>query len=460
MSAHTVTRGLDHPIAGAPAQVIHPAPPVAQVALLPADLLGIRPRLQVQVGDSVQRGQVIYQDRTHERIRVVAPAPGRIAAVNRGDRRVVQSVVIDVAAESVSDSESHDAPFATWREGVSRDRESLRALLLESGLWTAFRTRPFSHVPLPDTSPSALFVTAMDTQPLAPDVDVIIDSRADDFAEGLTALANVSDAPVHVCRKSGSRAGDGVRGVQLHDFAGKHPAGTPGYHIHVLAPVSRTRTVWHIGAQDVIRIGHLVRTGRLDVTQVVALGGPMVREPRLLRTILGASVSALVEGELTSAEVNGDAQPRVLSGSVLTGRRTGDGVTDFLGRFHQQISVLPHVQKHEFLGWVNPFSGAYTHLPIYIGTWAGNAARAFDTRLHGGQRAMVPIGSYERVMPMDIMPTHLLRAITVGDVEWAEELGVLELDEEDVALCTFVCPGKYEYGSALRSVLDQIVAEQ
>jgi Na+-transporting NADH:ubiquinone oxidoreductase subunit A len=248
--------------------------------------------------------------------------------------------------------------------------------------------------------------------------------------------------------------------VNVHDFSGKHPAGTPGYHIHLLAPVSRTSTAWHIGAQDVIRLGHLVRTGRFDATQVIALGGPMVREPRLLRTTLGASVPALVDGELTSDGEYADATPRVLSGSVLTGRATGDGVTDFLGRFHQQISVLPHVLKSSFLGWVSPFSGAYTHLPIYIGTWAGKPSRAFDTRLHGGHRAMVPIGSYERVMPMDIMPTHLLRAITVGDVEWAEELGVLELDEEDVALCTFVCPGKYEYGSALRRVLDQIVAEQ
>jgi Na+-transporting NADH:ubiquinone oxidoreductase subunit A len=227
----------------------------------------------------------------------------------------------------------------------------------------------------------------------------------------------------------------------------------------VLAPVSREYVAWHLGAQDVMRLGHLVRTGQLDATQVVALGGPMVERPRLLRTLLGAPVRDLVAGELKAAGP-GEAPPRVISGSVLTGRAMHDDVTAFLGRFHQQISVVPESSESHFLGWMGPVSKSYTFLPVFLARWTSRRDRAFDTRMHGGRRAMVPIGLFERVMPMDLMPTHLLRALTVGDAEWAEQLGALELDEEDLALCSFVCPGKYEYGAALRRVLDQIAVEQ
>lgn len=453
MAVHSVSRGLDLPIAGAPAQRIELARAASQVALLPSDLPGIRPRLLVQVGDEVRAGQAVYQDRKQDAIKIVAPVAGKITAVHRGDRRVIRS--IEIAVSPVARAGEGDSPFPAWKPDLSGDGDAIRALLLESGLWTAFRTRPFSRTPLPDATPHALFVTAMDTSPLAPDMDVIVADRQDDFTAGLSALRAMTEAPMFVCRRAGSSTGDGVAGVRTADFAGKHPAGTVGYHIHVLAPASREHSVWHLGAQDVIRIGALVRTGHLDATHVVALGGPQVTTPRLLRTVLGTHVPSLVEGELNAAH---DVS-RVISGSVLTGRQIADEETAYLGRFDQTISVIPESSKSDFLGWVNPLSKSYTFLPAFVGLWKGARERAFDTRTHGGRRAMVPIGLFEKVMPMDIMPTHLLRALTVGDAEWAEELGVLELDEEDVALCSFVCPGKYEYGTALRQVLDQIEAE-
>ncbi len=450
-AAHTVTRGLDLPIAGAPAQVISAARAVTQVALLPADHLGTKPRLRVQVGDDVVLGQPIWQDRTHESIVVVAPGHGRIAAINRGERRVIQSIVIDLAT-----SEPTATPMASWTARAATDRGALRALLLEAGLWVAFRTRPFSHVPAPDSDPSALFVNTMDTNPLAPNVEVIIAERRADFDRGLAALRTLTDAPLYVGRAVGSTAGDGVKGVTTADFAGKHPAGMVGYHIHTLAPVSRTRIAWHIGAQDVIRIGQLVNTGTLDVSQVVALGGPPLTKPRLVRTRLGTSITELMEGEMTAPSTPHELAPRVISGSVLTGRQATDPVFAFLSRFHQQISVLPEVRVRSFLGWLGLRAPRYSAMPIYVG---GGASAGFDTRMHGGPRAMVPIGAYERVMPMDLMATHLLRAIALGDPEWAEELGVLELDEEDVALCSYVCPGKADFGGALRRVLETIAAE-
>jgi Na+-transporting NADH:ubiquinone oxidoreductase subunit A len=449
---HRVTRGLDLPIAGAPAQVISASRPVSQVAVLPSDHIGTKPRLRVQVGDAVTIGQPLWQDRTHEAITVVSPATGVVSAIHRGDRRVIQSVVVTLDGSA---DERTAPPFASFTPRVASDRAALRALLLESGLWIAFRTRPFSQVPAPDAEPHALFVTAMDTNPLAPSVDAIIAERRADFERGLDALRTFTDATLFVCRAAGSTAGDGVKGVQVADFTGKHPAGTVGYHMHVLAPVSRTRVAWHLGAQDVIRIGYLVQHGRLDPTQVVALGGPPFREPRLVRTRLGASIAELTRDELLPTPAD-QLAPRVISGSVLTGRQATDPVFAFLGRFHQQVSGVPEVRKREFLGWLGLRAPRFSATPVYAG---GGASAGFDTRLHGGPRAMVPIGAYERVLPMDLMATHLLRAIALGDMEWAEELGVLELDEEDVALCSYVCPGKADYGSALRRLLDSIAAE-
>jgi Na+-transporting NADH:ubiquinone oxidoreductase subunit A len=369
-------------------------------------------------------------------------------------------VVIAMSPPSAA-APSTGSRFAAWSANVASNRPALRELLLESGLWMAFRTRPYSEVPAPDAEPHAVFVTAMDTNPLAPNVDVIVAARADDFNRGLEALVALTDAPVYLCRTKGSRSGEGAKGVRVAEFAGKHPSGTVGFHIHTLAPASRAHVSWHLGAQDVIRLGALLRTGVVDASHVIALGGPLVREPRLLRTVLGANVSQLVQGELLRGERDGhEVPPRVISGSVLTGRTVADNITGFLGRFEQQVCAVPEVKEGDFAAWMLPASRSYSFLPAFFPLWKGKVERAFDTRLHGGRRAMVPIGVYERVLPMDLMATHLLRALAVGDTELSEQLGALELDEEDLALCTFVCPSKYEHGAALRRVLDLIAAER
>ena len=448
---HTVSRGLDLPIAGAPASVVHEARAVARVAVLPTDHPGTKPRLRVQEGDMVRRGQPLWQDRTHPELVVTSPAGGTVSAIHRGERRAIQSIVVTIGGE-----DAEEAPFVSHHAGVARDGEAVRALLLESGLWMAFRTRPFGHVPAPTDTPDAIFVTALDTSPLAVQVDVALAERLDDVRHGLEALRTLTDAPLFVCRAPGSTIGDGVDGVQRAEFSGKHPAGVPGFHMHTLRPVSRTRTAWQLAAHDVARIGHVVRTGRLDVSHVVALGGPAVKEPRHLRTRLGASLDDLVARELLPV-APGALPHRVISGSVLTGRRAEGDVFGYLSRHHAQVSVLPEAVKRRFLGFLRPDAPAYSSLPVYLG---GGAKAGFDTMMHGGTRAMVPIGAYERVLPHDLMATHLLRAIQLGDAEWAEQLGVLELDEEDVALCSYVCPGKADYGTALRALLETMAAER
>jgi len=450
MPVTNVVKGLDIPLAGKPAQVVTDARAAARVAVMVRDHIGLKTRLLVEPGDRVSIGQPLLEHRVHGAIRFVSPATGHVEAVHRGDKRSLQSVVIAVDAQ---DTTAH--PFVAFSARAGDSPQGVRALLLESGLWPAFRTRPFSRVPDPESVPHSLFVTALDTQPLAPDLDVVLSARREAFTMGLQVLTQLTTGLVYLCRKQGSTLGDGALDrVRIAEFSGKHPAGTVGYHIHVLDPVHREKTVWHIGAQDVARIGHLFATGTLDMSHVVALSGPRVSTPRLLRTTLGASVSELTDGEVSTG---GDV--RVISGSVLTGERTDDAAHDFLGRFHQQISVIDDGAPREFLGWMAPGSKSYSLLPAFLSALLPKRDVALSTAVHGSRRAMVPIGAYERVMPMDLMPTHLLRALTVGDVEWAEELGALELDEEDLALCTFVCPGKYEFGAALRRTLSSLAAE-
>jgi Na+-transporting NADH:ubiquinone oxidoreductase subunit A len=455
MTAHRISKGLDLPLAGAPVQRIEPGAEVAHVALLGADSIGLRPALAVQPGDAVQCGQLLYEDRKNPGVRYTAPAAGLVQAVNRGDRRAFVSLVIEV---SPVEAGSAAVRFRNQpRNPQSAQPAELRALLIESGLWTALRTRPFSRVPAVDAVPQAVFVTAMDSAPHAPDPQVVLAGREDQFQLGLRALESLGPGPVMLCVAPGSRLGAGVGPkVQVHEFSGPHPAGTPGLHIHLLHPAGIGRAVWHIGYQDVAAIGHLLITGALDVQRVVALAGPAVKRPRLLRTRLGACLHELAHGELHDGDL------RLISGSVLDGRAAGDPARAFLGRYHRQVSALFEGRERELFGWITPQARKYSVWNVVAGHFAARARSGglpLTTTTNGGARAMVPIGSYERVMPMDIMATHLLRSLITGDAQDAVALGALELDEEDLALATFVCPGKTEYGPLLRRVLDQVEKE-
>jgi len=453
MPAHHIRKGLDLPLAGAPAQAVEDAPAVSRVALLGADTPGLRAAFAVQPGDVVRRGELLFDDRRNPGVRYTAPASGVVRALHRGERRAFVSIVIDVSADDGPDAQ---VPLAHRPAGAA----ALRALLLESGLWPALRTRPFSRVPAADAVPQAIFVTAMDTAPHAPDPQVVLAGRETFFRRGLVALADLTPAPVLLCVAPASRLAQGVDArVQVHEFAGPHPAGTPGVHIHHLRPVDADHPVWHIGYQDVAAIGHLLETGRLDVQRVVSLAGPLVRRPRLVRTRLGASLDELVRDELL------DGEARLISGSVLDGRAVrAAGEDAYLGRHHRQVAVLAEGRERELFGWIAPQRDKFSVWSVVAGHFVSRSAGRgrglpLTTTTNGGDRAMVPIGSYERVMPMDIMATHLLRALIMGDAEEAVALGALELDEEDLALATFVCPGKTEYGPLLRRLLERVEKE-
>jgi Na+-transporting NADH:ubiquinone oxidoreductase subunit A len=440
-------------------QVIRERRPVTRVAVVADDFPGMKPRMLIEEGESVLRGQPLFLDRKNEGVVHTAPAAGRVIGIHRGARRVLHSVVIDL-----TDSErSGEVPsgelqsFASYTGKAPSDlsRNEIRDLLVESGQWTALRTRPFSRTPAVEAEPAALFVTAIDTAPLAPLPEVVLQDRMEDFNRGLHVVSQLSQGKTYLCMKANSDLAEQVDApVSLEYFEGPHPAGTAGVHIHLLEPVSRNKQVWHIGYADVAAIGHLFATGELDIDRVFSLAGPVVADSRLVRGRLGASTDDLIAEDTPSGLAT-----RCISGSVLSGKRAdGEGLS-FMGRFERQVSLIEEDRKRHFLGWLSPGGNEYSVLRLFLSAFQREKKFDMTTNMHGAERFMVPIGSYERVMPMDILPTFLLRSMMAGDLEKAEQLGALELDEEDLALCTFVCHSKIDYGPILRRNLELIESE-
>ncbi len=441
-----IKQGLDLPISGSPEQTITDGKAPRSVAVIGFDYVGMKPTMAVAEGDRVKKGQLLFTDKKSPGIRYTAFAGGTISAINRGEKRILQSIVIDV------DGQEEEEQFHAYQPealaGLSA--EQVEALLNESGLWTALRTRPFSKVPALGTRPASVFVTAIDTHPLAANPELIIKEHAEAFEQGVNILGKLSGGKIFLCKAPGANIPAGI--ANSEEFAGPHPAGLPGTHIHFLDPVSANKTVWQVNYQDVIAVGKLFTTGKLFTDRVVSLAGPQVEKPRLVRTRLGASTDELCAGELKAAT------NRIISGSVFGGR-TANGPFAYLGRYHHQVTVLEEGNERMLLGWVNPTVDRFSILRVLTSGLSKSRLFNFTTTTNGSERAMVPIGNYEKVMPLDILATQLLRAIIVGDTETAQKLGALELEEEDLALCSFVCAGKYEYGPLLRDNLTRIELE-
>lgn len=441
----SIKKGLNIPLAGTPEQSIDDAQAVKSVAVIGPDTIGLKPAMAVEVGESVKLGQTLFTDGNNPGVHFTAPGAGIVEAINRGERRSLQSVVIKLNGNDETSFET----FSTDKL-LSLSREDVRANLLASGLWTSLRTRPYSKIPSPDSEPTALFVTAIDTSPNAPDPAVIIADAPDAFQHGLSVLSRLLDGPVYVCTAPDSQIDvPDDSPLEQFEFSGPHPAGLVGTHIHFLAPVSEDRTVWHLGYQDVIAIGRLFTTGRMNPERIIALGGPLSARPRLLRTRLGANINDLVVDELEHS------RRRLISGSVLAGRRA-IGPIAWLGRYHTQINALQEGNEREFLAWARPGLHKYSAIRAFASHVLPRRRYSMTTSQNGSPRAMVSIGTFEKLMPLDILATPLLKALLVKDTDTARDLGCLELDEEDLALCSFVCNGKYEYGPFLRESLTEI----
>ncbi|MFC1796024.1 Na(+)-translocating NADH-quinone reductase subunit A [Pseudomonadota bacterium] len=446
-----IRNGLNIPITGEPEQRIHPGPGVHHVALSGLDYPGLKPKLLVTAGDSVGLGQTLFVDKRDPVVQYGSPGQGTVIAVNRGARRVLETVVVRLADNDIE--EKCFSPLSD-EEIQGEDRGSIATRLHESGLWTAFRTRPYSQVPVSGSIPRSVFVTAIDTQPLAADPCVVIRAEAGAFASGLLAVSMLTQGRVHLCVGSGWDIElPEIERLQQVEFTGPHPAGLPGTHIHHLDPVGADRMVWHIGYQDVIAIGKLFATGRISTGRVIALGGACVREPRLISCRQGASTE-----EMTRDSIQDPQSCRVVSGSVLNGR-SALGSHAYLGRYHTQLSVIREGGSKSLFGWLGLRPGQYTAAPTYLKKAGHKQKFAFSTSQNGRFSGMLPMRVFDKVMPLDILPSPLFRALMVKDTDQAQALGCLELDEEDLALCSFVCPAKYDYGSVLRINLKQIERE-
>jgi len=447
---YKIKKGLDLPITGKPEQIIDGCPEITRVAILGREHVGMKPTMLVQEGDKVKLGQPVFTDKKNPRVQYVAPGAGTVEKIHRGARRIFQSLVIRLEGD-----DEVTFPYAKDEiELVRLTRDDCVDTLLQSGLWTAFRTRPYSKSPNPTITPHSIFVTAMDTRPLAADPAVIISEYKQAFKDGLSILTKLTATKVYLCHSNEgvSQLADGEK-VLAAQFEGPHPAGNPGTHIHYIDPVDANKQVWHVNYQDVIAIGKLFTSGHIWTERIIALAGPSVKNPRLIRVRLGANTNDIVEGELKQNDC------RIISGSVFAGWRAVNWAS-YLGRYNLQLTVIPEAGEREFLGWLVPGKKKFSKTNALISSFMRKTLK-FDmtTTKNGSPRAMVPIGVYETVMPLDILPTQLLRALITKDTDLAQSLGVLELDEEDLSLCTFVCPSKYEFGPLLRDNLTQIERE-
>ncbi len=449
MGLTKIKKGLNVPIIGAPEQKISGEKKAGTVALVGYDYVGMKPTLQVSVGDKVKIGQLLFTDKKVAGLNYTSPAGGTVTAINRGAKRVFESIVIQC------DDKEDAITFDSYKEDqlAELDPEKVKSNLIKSGLWTALRARPFGKVADPNGTPNSIFITAIDTNPLAPSMEKVLEGNEDDFKNGLKVISRLTEGKLYLCKAPGaSIPTTELNTLSVEEFAGPHPAGNVGTHIHFLDPVNRNRTVWHIDAQDVVAAGKLFTTGKLFLERIIALTGPSMKTPRLVKTRLGASIDDMVDGELK------DGNLRVISGSVIAGRKAM-GAVAYLGRYHNQVCALEEAHKRRFFGWLSPGFNIFSVKRIMASSLFFKKKFNFDTDINGGKRSVFPGGSYERVMPMDFEITYLLRSLMVNDLEEAENLGCLELCEEDLALCSFVSPSKIEYGPVLRRNLTIIEKE-
>lgn len=439
-----INKGLDIPISGGPEQKIRPGNPIRQVAMSGDDYVGMKPTMLVAPDDRVITGQKLFTDKRNPGVIFTSPASGRVVAVNRGEKRRFESLVIEVEGdESVTFVEPVDRPDRL-------ESAAIREILVDSGLWTAFRTRPYGKTPAVGSDPAALFVTAIDTAPLAADPLVVLNEHQAEYQFGLKVLRRLLAVPIHYCTGAATlHPFEQVDGLEYWSFRGPHPAGLPSTHIHFIAPVHENKTVWHIGYQDVIAVGYLFLTGRPMTERVVALAGAGVLSPALIKTRTGASLVDLCRREISLDDL------RIISGSVLSGRESKGNVS-FLGRFHDQVSVIHNSSGRSFFNWLLPGRSRFSIKPVFASAYGQKKSFPMNTALWGGKRAIYPLGTYEQVMPLDIIAMSLLKSIAKGDTEKSKALGCLELIEDDLGLCGFVCPGKNEFGPALREVLTAI----
>ncbi len=440
-----IRKGLNIKLQGSAKPEIETLPAPQKVALKPTDFQGLTPKLKVKADDVVKAGEALFFDKYHPEIQFTAPVGGKVVSVNRGERRKVLEIIIEADAK-VGSAEFRKA------DPKSLSTSEIKEQLLNSGMWPFIKRRPYGINASPDEKPKAIYISTFDTAPLAPDFGLIMKDQLSAFQTGIDALAKLTEGKVYLGVIAGS-VFSGVKNAVINTFEGPHPAGNVGVQIANTNPVNKGEVVWTINVQDVVIIGRLFETGKVDFSKVVALVGSEVENPKYYKTVSGAEITSVISGKLKKTE----SKKRIISGNVLTGTQIGaDG---YLGYFDSMVTVIPEGDYYEFLGWAMPRLNKFSFSKAYFSWLNKNKSYAADTNLNGEERAFVVTGQYEKVVPMDILPVHLLKAIIAEDIDKMEQLGIYEIIEEDLALCEFVCTSKIEVQKLVRKGINLMIKE-
>ncbi len=444
-----IKKGHNIRISGQPKKVVLEAIQSTQLKVIPLDYKGIKPKLMVKVGDEVNIGTPLYYDKLQPTVKFSSPGSGTISDIKYGERRRIEEIVI-----SLEDKEEFET-FKKYDESeiTVLNSDDIKGQLLASGLWVAIRQRPFSKIANPETTPKSIFISAYSTAPLAPSQEYLLAENVEGFQSGLNILSKLTSGKVNLVidKKSNFEPFVNAKNVEIHTVSGPHPAGNVGIHIHHIDPIKQGDVVWVVSPQDVKAIGELFLTGKYPTTKLVAVGGSCVEKHHYIRTRRGAVIGDLLKDNPAKDDV------RIITGDVLTGRKTT--IDSSVGFYDELITIIPEGRKRRFMGWALPGFDRYTLSNSFLSKMTGNKEFSLDTNQNGGERAIVPFGSWESVLPMDILPTFLVKSILARDIEEMEKLGIYECDEEDFALCAFSCPSKLEITEIIRQGLELMEKE-
>ncbi len=438
-------KGLNIKLKGSAKPELESLPLPAVIALKPTDFPGLTPKLKVKADNLVKTGEALFYDKYHPEIVFAAPCGGKVISVNRGERRKILEIVIQ------TDKNAGAVEF-TKADPNTLSREVIKGRLLQSGLWSVIKRRPYGILASPEEKPLAIFISTFDTAPLAPDYNFVMKDKLATFQTGINALAKLTEGKLHL-GVSPNSVFSNVKNVTLSTFEGPHPAGNVGIQIHHTAPLNKGEVVWTVNVQDVFSVGQLFENGKVDFTKIIALTGSEVENPKYYKVLMGSPISALTDKKLIKAKY----KQRIISGNVLTGTKVKP--QGYLGFYDSQVTVIPEGDQYEFLGWAVPGIDKFSASKTFLSTLFPKKEYVLNANLHGGERAFVLSGQYEKYVPMDILPVLLLKAIIVNDIDKMEQLGIYEVIEEDFALCEYACVSKIKVQDILRSGINVMIKE-
>lgn len=443
----SLKRGLNIRLKGEADRVLGNFIEADKVALKPTDFPGLVPKILVKVGQEVKAGEPVFFDKYNPDTLFTAPASGEVIAINRGERRKVLEIVIK------ADGKNSSLDFSKINPEKS-SREEIKQHLIQSGLWAFLKQRPYGTVAKPSTTPVHIFITGFNSAPLAPDYEFILKGQTSSFQTGINALTKLTDGKVHVGIRPDQANGffSEIKNIEINQFSGPHPAGNVGIQIHHINPLAKGDRIWTITPQEVLFIGRLFETGKVDLTKTIALCGSEVNEPKYYKVVNGTSLTNLLKNKTKKA-----GNERYISGNVLTGSKVE--ADDYLGFYDQQVTVIPEGDHYEFFGWAMPRLNKFSFSHSYFSWLMPNKSYVADANMNGEERAYVMTGQYEKVLPMNILPVYLMKAIIADDIDRMEKLGIYDVVEEDLALCEYVCTSKTEVQRILRDGINLMIKE-